>query len=434
MPRSNPAVAILGAGLTGMSAAFHARASGLPFRIFEKLPHAGGHVITREDQGFRFDLTGHLLHLRDPQMRALVSQWLGDDTVEVHRRSMIWSNGVYTRYPFQANTFGLPPDVAYECVMGFLDARSRTWDKEPENFEDFCLQRFGSGFSKHFMVPYNARLWGVHPREITAAWCSRFVPIPRLEDVIAGSVGLNDRELGYNTSFLYPRLGIGELSKGMARSLPEVEYERAPTSIHAARRELRFPDGAIVPYDTLISTAPLDTLCSLIDDVPDSVRQAASKLRCNALWYLDAALDVPAGKPFHWVYVPEDRYPFYRIGCYSHFSSALAPEGKSCLYIELADRSKPDLAVIGPRVAEALVEMGWISNPNQIAFLRARCIEHAYVIFDHNYFACVEVVQGWLRQNRILSAGRYGGWNYSSMEDALLFGRDAAHAAAQLRE
>ena len=28
------------------------------------------------------------------------------------------------------------------------------------------------------MIPYNTRLWGVHPSEITAAWCSRFVPLP----------------------------------------------------------------------------------------------------------------------------------------------------------------------------------------------------------------------------------------------------------------
>ena len=81
---------------------------------------------------------------------------------------------------------------------------------EPNNFEEFCLAHFGEGISRHFMIPYNTRLWGVHPSEITADWCSRFVPLPRLEDVIAGAVGMNDRELGYNVRFVYPRLGIGE--------------------------------------------------------------------------------------------------------------------------------------------------------------------------------------------------------------------------------
>ena len=55
------------------------------------------------------------------------------------------------------------------------------------------------------MIPYNEKLWGVHPREITAAWCSRFVPLPKLEQVIAGAVGAGPPELGYNQSFLYPK-------------------------------------------------------------------------------------------------------------------------------------------------------------------------------------------------------------------------------------
>ncbi len=426
MSASSTPVAILGAGLTGMSAAWHLRASGVPFRLFERASHPGGHVVTLEDNGFRFDKTGHLMHLRDPQMRALVLGWLGDDVVEVQRRSMIWSHGVYTRYPFQANTFGLPPAVAYECVMGYLQARERTWDSAPRDFEQFCLQHFGEGFSKHFMIPYNCRLWGVHPREITAAWCSRFVPIPRLEDVISGAVGLAGQELGYNASFLYPRLGIGELTRNMARTLPEIELDRDPVAIDAAARTIRFSDGQTIEYNQLVSTAPLDRLCALLTDAPEPVRTAASQLRCNPLWYLDAALDVPAGRPYHWVYVPEEKYPFYRVGCYSHFSPALAPPGKSCLYIELADRSEPDLSVLGPQVANALVEMGWIQRADQIAFLRKRRIDHAYVIFDHHYYDAVALIHAWLRQHRILSVGRYGGWNYSSMEDALMFGRDAA--------
>ncbi len=187
--RPHTPVAVLGAGLTGMSAALALREKGSGFRIFEKLEHPGGHAITLEDSGFRFDRTGHLLHLRDAAMREKVMGWIGDDHRVVQRKSVIWSNGVYTRYPFQANTFGLPPAVAYECVMGFIAAHFAANKLAPQNFEEFCLTHFGVGISRHFMIPYNSRLWGVHPSEITAAWCERFVPLPKLEDVIAGVAG-----------------------------------------------------------------------------------------------------------------------------------------------------------------------------------------------------------------------------------------------------
>lgn len=329
-------IQILGAGLTGLSAAHHLRSG---YDLHERLGHAGGHVITLEQDGFRFDRTGHLLHLRDKEIRAWMLELLGDRFVNVHRKSRVWSQGVYTRYPYQANTFGLPAATAYECLMGYLEAQKKLASApEPRTFEDFCLIHFGEGFSKHFMIPYNHKLWGTHPRDFTAAWCSRFVPQPKLEDVIAGAVGMNDRELGYNTEFLYPRTGIGELTTALAKTTPQpIRFNHAPSGVDWKNKQLVFADGN-VPYRTLISTTPLDTLVKLLVDPPAAVREAGELLKCNPLWYLDVALNKPCGIDMHWVYVPEERYPFYRVGCYSAFSAELAPPGKSCLYVELSSR------------------------------------------------------------------------------------------------
>ena len=113
-------------------------------------------------------------------------------------------------------------------------------------------------------------------------------------------------------------------------------------------------------------------------------------------------------------------------------SAALAPEGKSSLYVELADRREPSLPDLLPRVADGLVEMGLASRAGAIRFARLRRIDYAYVVFDHDYYGALERIRPFLAEAGIVSAGRYGGWNYSSMEDALLFGRDAAREAARL--
>jgi protoporphyrinogen oxidase len=174
-------------------------------------------------------------------------------------------------------------------------------------------------------------------------------------------------------------------------------------------------------------------LLGLIDELPERVRGAASKLRCSHLNYLDVALGRRSGKDFHWAYVPEAKYPFYRVGCYSHFSEALAPAGKASLYVELADRSEPDLARVLPEVATGLIEMGVIDSAGDIEFARARRIDYAYVIFDHEYFAALDVIRPFLEEARIVSSGRYGEWNYSAMEDAIAFGKTAAERALALR-
>ncbi len=107
-----------------------------------------------------------------------------------------------------------------------------------------------------------------------------------------------------------------------------MELQRAPERIDLARRVLIFKNEE-VPFDVLISSLPLPTLLRLLSDVPEAVLEAAGRLRSTHLHYFDLGLSVPNPNPYHWVYVPEHKYPFYRVGCYSHFSDKLAPPGKS---------------------------------------------------------------------------------------------------------
>jgi protoporphyrinogen oxidase len=424
-------VAVLGGGLTGLSASLHLGRAGVAHRAFEREAVAGGHAVTLEEQGFRFDRTGHLLHLRDPEMQALASELLAPQQYrKIARNSAIFSHGVYTRYPFQANTFGLPPEVAYECLSGFLAAHYAPNKPEPKNFEEFCLLHFGAGISKHFMLPYNARLWGVPASEVTSEWCQRFVPLPKLEEVLRGAAGARTPELGYNASFWYPELGIGTFSAALAAKVP-LELSRAPRALDLTRRRLVFDDEE-VPFDVLLSSIPLPALLKLIGTLPPTVAEAASKLRATHLHYFDLGLSVPNPNPYHWIYVPEARYPFYRVGCYSHFSEKLAPPGKSSLYVELAERRSPSPERALEAVVAGLRELGLLRSERDIELWRLRTIEYAYVIYDHNYRAALDVIEPFLKQQRIVSSGRYGSWNYSSMEDALIMGRDAARQAQAL--
>jgi protoporphyrinogen oxidase len=433
MTAERAAVAVLGAGLTGLSASLHLTRSGIVHRLFEREAVAGGHAVTLEEQGFRFDRTGHLLHLRHPELQALALELLPAERYrKLLRRSAVFSHGVYTRYPFQSNAYGLPPEVAYECVSGFLAAHFAppTQKPEPKSFEDFCLLHFGAGISRHFMLPYNSRLWGVAPSEITSDWCQRFVPLPQLEDVLRGALGAQPPELGYNVNFWYPELGIGTFSAALAERTP-VELSRAPQHIDRARRVLVF-DSEEVPFDVLVSTIPLPALLRLLGDLPPAVAEAAARLRSTHLHYLDIALSVPNQNPYHWIYVPEDKYPFYRVGCYSHFSEKMAPPGKSSLYVELADRRSQTPERAFASALPGLTQLGLLKAAHDVEFFRLRTLEHAYVIYDHDYRAALDVIEPFLAEQRIVSSGRYGAWNYSSMEDALIMGRAAARRAQEL--
>jgi protoporphyrinogen oxidase len=83
-------------------------------------------------------------------------------------------------------------------------------------------------------------------------------------------------------------------------------------------------------------------------------------------------------------------------------------------------------------VLPGLRELGLLKSEQDIELCRLRSIEHAYVIYDHEYRAALDVIEPFLMAQRVISTGRYGAWNYSSMEDALLMGLSAAERALSL--
>jgi protoporphyrinogen oxidase len=419
-----PKVVILGGGLTGISAALHLRQ---PWVLFEKEAELGGLVVTRERDGYFFDRTGHWLHLRDDGIKRLVAETLPGQMTVVERRARIFSHGATTLYPFQANLYGLPPEVVKECLLGVIEAKYGKAGPEPSNFEEYCLRHFGKGIAKHFMIPYNERLWGVPPREITAAWCSRFVPLPNLEQVVAGAVGANAGTLGYNATFSYPKQGgIQAFSAALAARLDptRVHTRAALDQLDYQRREV-VVGGERMPYAAVVSTLPLPELLRRMPGLPPAIEARASQLRCTTLRYLDLATRTRPPADWHWVYVPEARFPFYRVGIYSNAAASMAPPGCGSFYVELADRGPVNEATVRAS-AQGLCALGAISSPADVVFADARAIDYAYVVFDDNYYAATSEIFAFLTAHGVFSRGRYGAWTYNAMEDALIAGRDVA--------
>ena len=427
MRRSGPEVVILGGGLTGISAAVHLRR---PWVLFEKNDRLGGHARTDGRDGHFFDKTGHWLHLRDPYTKQLVADLLPDQMVRVERKARIFSHGVLTRYPFQGNLHGLPPEIVSECLIDFVRAHNDPRSSEPaKNFEDFCLKKFGAGISRHFMIPYNQKLWGVHPREITAEWCSRFVPIPKLEDVIKGAVGDVPPEIGYNVSFLYPKQGgIETLTRALVSRLAggEVALSTPVEKVNLRERTINI-GGDTISWRALVATIPLPELVARLTDAPKEIEEAAGKLRCTPVRYLNVATKSSPNADFHWIYVPEEKFPFYRVGIYTNAVPAMAPPGRGSLYVELSDRGPmPRVDDIMPDVAQALAAAGAINGADDVLFAEIKELKYAYVVFDDNYYSCVDTLIKYFEANDVYPRGRYGSWIYNAMEDSILDGKKVA--------
>jgi protoporphyrinogen oxidase len=425
-------VVILGAGLTGLSTAYHI--TGKPTLLVERGEEVGGHARSERWNGHTFDVTGHWLHLRDPRVQALVADlFQPGELMEIERHASVLSHGVLVDYPFQANLYGLPPKVVQECLVGFVEARetaAANHSGEPRTFEEYAVTRFGKGITRHFFVPYNTKLFGMHPNCLTATWVSRYIPVPESHEIIGGAIGLKQEGLGYNPRFLYPKNGgMDALPKALLRGIRERGQCDLQTStdveeVDPLERRVKLSGRADwIYYDTLVSTIPLPELIWRIPKAPSHIQDRAKNLRCVKWRYLNVATRTQPPAKYHWVYVPEESYPFFRIGIFNNAVASMAPPGAGSLYVELTDRAgTPKL----PEILQALENIGAITAVEDVSRAAVCEIQYAYVIFDDAHDESTRSIQEWLQSVGVHSCGRYGSWTYNSMEDSIIQGMEAA--------
>lgn len=418
---------IFGAGLAGMSTAWHL---GGKATLIEREPAPGGLVVTHERDGYHFDVTGHWLHMRDEGIRAMVTKLMARPLLTVQRDSQIFSQGVYTPYPFQTNTYGLPVETIKDVIAGFVETLKKPDRRNPKTFEEWVLRHMGAGIARHFMIPYNEKLWCAHPRDMTPDWCLHYVPKPTLDQILEGALRPPSSVIGYNATFSYPqRGGIGELSKALAAALKPGTLHTSiwPTCVQTHAKRVVLSNGEERRYDHLVSTIPLPRLVELIEDAPSALRAAAARLVHNEVFYYNIAVEGEIGSRAHWIYQPEPAFVAYRVGSYSNAVPTMAPKGAHSLYVEISHRGGVrDSVALRRRVLRDLKAARIIRKTGQVPFMEGRNIPCAYVVFDKHHARDTRNILAWLSDRNILSIGRYGRWTYNSMETALIDGREAA--------
>jgi protoporphyrinogen oxidase len=422
-------VLIIGGGLAGLRAG-RTLEGKRNYIIAEREKRPGGLAATVAKGGFHFDYSGHLLHLRWPKTSKLILEALADNCVRIKRDARVYAHKRWTPFPFQANLAGMPDKVKCECVSGFLKAYN-TGNTGPgdgsEVFSRWTRRVLGDGISRHFMLPYNAKLWQYPLDRLTTEWCAPFVPMPNPEEVIKGAYGKENAGLGYNTVFQYPKHGgIGALANAMAKHSDGLRLGLEVESLNLGKGTADIRYFGPINFKRLINTMPLNELIAKAEDAPAAVKRAAASLRHNTVYVLN--LGVKGVKSdMHWGYFPGEEFPFYRAGIATNFSKTLAPRGCAAFYIEIATAGEAlDLASAETAVLKGLKACGMIKSYGQVVeklWLKIPC---AYVIYNKERAKALPVIFDWLKTKKAQSIGRYGAWKYSFMEESVKEGMEAA--------
>ncbi|HEY0492269.1 MAG TPA: FAD-dependent oxidoreductase [Candidatus Dormibacteraeota bacterium] len=418
---SEPRIVIIGAGPTGLGAGYRLNELGhRNWTMLEANDYVGGLATSFTDEaGFTYDIGGHVMFSHYAYYDRIVQKVMGDRYTELNREAWVWMENRFIPYPFQNNIKGLEKETVVECIMGLIEAQKR--EHHPRNFKEWIEASFGAGIAKHFMIPYNFKVWATPAEQMNYGWIGERVSVVDVEKVLR-NVLLDRVDAGWgpNNTFKYPlKGGTGALWNGM-RSFVEdhLRLNARVVAVDPVEREVRTSEGEVLPYDVLINTMPLNRLVqSLEGTVPSTVRDATAQLQWNSSHIVGVGIDRPANTTKNWIYFPEPDVPFYRVTYLSNYSPYITPKkGQTLLLTETSSSChKPENAsTIVPRVIAGLIKTGLMQESDRpLVVTTWHCSPSMeYPIPSLGRDQALGVIQPWLRQQRIWSRGRFGAWLY----------------------
>lgn len=482
-------VIIIGAGPAGLTAAIELLKSGGDYdvTILEQSQAIGGISQTVRYNGNRMDIGGHRFFSKSKEVMdwwsALMplqgepsfdDRLLGrdkpyadggpdpenDDEVMLIRErvSRIYYGKHFFDYPIS-----LKPDTIKN--MGFITTMRAGLSylyacvfKKPEtNLENFYINRFGKVLYSMFFEGYTEKLWGRHPREISADWGAQRVKglsiTALIKDVFSRIFIKDSKKRKVETSlieqFWYPKYGPGQLWELAASKVTELGgtiYKgcnvvslgcdgRKITSVVCDTAEGRRSLDA----DIVISSMPINELVAAMGDAPcDVVKKIAKGLPYRDFVTVGLLVDKlrlknETGKktlsgivPDCWIYVQDKGVKLGRIQIFNNWSPYMVKKPLDTVWLGLeyfcdegdefwnmSEKQCIDFAV------NELVKMGVIEKGAVLDAHRER-VKKAYPAYFDSYKYFDRIRKFLDSYKNLYCIGRNGQHRYNNMDHSML--------------
>lgn len=401
---------VVGGGPSGLAAAFALQGDTL---ILEKEARVGGLCRSIHYGGGVFDIGGHSFHTPHPEVYDLIHRLLGGELFEQRRDARVYMRGSLIPYPFQKFYHQLPdPKIVAECDEGL---RRAGFVEPPEDFEAYIIGRFGSGIARHFMLPYNRKLWAREVTEISCEWTSERVAAPKGETERFETSGGERRPLQPDTYVAYPNTGgFEEIYRAFVPHIPALELQSEVVAIRPEERIARTADGRTFEWEFLVSTLPLPLLVRIVEGVPAEVRALADKLDYLSLRVELLLTRGPLDTSIQRIYTADADIPPHKIALNHNSSDHLRSKPKHAIMAEasIGPGKSVDVDEIAPRTIELLCDLGILDAPTDIEWSGHVDVEFGYPVYTHERPALVSGIKEWMEAREIYSVGRFGDWEY----------------------
>lgn len=412
---------ILGAGISGLGAAYSLRQKGETPLVLEKDETYGGLCGCFTIDGFTFDRFVHLSFAKDERVLNIFNTSAKRIITHIPNPYNIY-NRKWIKHPAQNNLYPLSAEEKSLIIKDFLSRPNNVETDKIDNYEQWLRIQFGNYFAEHFPMKYTKKYWMCEAKELETRWVGQRIYQPSIEEVIKGSQTADTPVTYYAKEMRYPESGGYRQFFSLLAEGTDIRYGKEVTNIDTTKKTVKTSDNTTYHFTRLISTLPLNLYPSLMPGMPEDIKEAARMLKATSGYHVSIALKIRDIPPYLWWYIYDEDILAARVYSPSLKSPNNAPEGCSSLQMEVycAENAftKQELK---ERTVGKLIEMGIIKKED-ILFTHIGFEAYANVIFDKNIYVCREKVRKYLISQGIEPIGRFGEWGYLWSDQSLLSG------------
>jgi protoporphyrinogen/coproporphyrinogen III oxidase len=277
---------IIGAGISGLTAAYFAQKKGIEYVLLELSDRPGGYIRTEYQDRFILECGPNSLLADDDIINFLKEIGLQSEIVEanvVSKSRYIYKNGKYRKLPNNPLTLLSSPFFTWETKMKILkEPFNFSKGTEDESIADFFARRFGKEVLDYAVNPFVSGIYAGDPANLLLK--ETFPSLAKYESV-DGSVlkGLIKHSSNRKKTVNFVN-GMQSLCNKLALHLKNIRYNAKVMDIKKSGYEYDVIVSASgneikIPASKIIITTPSFATASILRNIYPEYSQAFSRIR-----------------------------------------------------------------------------------------------------------------------------------------------------------
>lgn len=485
-------IIIIGAGPAGLTAAYellkeNKNKKNYEVVILEETNDLGGISRTVKYNGNRMDIGGHRFFSKDKKILEFWKELMpiqgklsyddkklgrikelekkGPDPEKIDEVMLIRNriSRIYYLKKFYDYPISMKKETFYNIGIiktfkaGFSYLKSIIIKRQEKSLEDFYINRFGKVLYSMFFEKYTEKVWGRHPKQISADWGKQRVKGLSIKAVIKDMffklINKKDKkqiETSLIEEFWYPKFGPGQLWETLAKRVEKMggqilkNYKVEKINIEKNKIcsvECKTKEKIQkIKGDIFISSMPIKDLikgftgekipkniCNIAENLPYrdfiTVGVLVNKLKIKNQTNIKTLSNII---PDCWIYIQEPDVKMGRIQIFNNWSPYLVKDPENTIWIGLEYFANENDEYWNMRddkfkkfAIEELVKIG-IIDENDVVDIHIEKVKKAYPAYFDTYCQKDKLVKYLDKYINLYCIGRNGQHRYNNMDHSML--------------